>query len=128
MATQVSEADFNDSQYLSDLWKNISSTSAAVEQYRLRCMLGDTGDVSIKNGKAYDTFDSSGSGEYRSNVQTSHSLQTIKDSLAELRAQQRSTQRLQWITMILFIILSITVIYILKIEIKNSNSEYCLRN
>lgn len=128
MAMQITDGDFNDSQNLTDVWKSVSSTSEKIEQYRLRCALDTSGDVSIKNNKAYDTFDSAGSGDYRSNIQLSHSLQTIKDSLFELKHQQRSTQRLQWLTIILFIVLSVTVIYILKVEIKNNSSEYCLRN
>lgn len=127
MCTPTSDGDGNDSQHLTDFWKNLSSNSH-IEQHRLRCTLGDTtGEISINNKNGI-TFESSGSGDHRSNVQTSHSLQSIKDSLAELRSQTRSTQRLQWLTMVLFIILSINVIYILKIEIKNSSPEYCLRN
>lgn len=129
MAMHINEGDFNDSTNLAEVWKNVSSSAVSVEQHRLRCTLGDTsGDISIKNGKTYETFESSGSGDYRSNTQTSLNLQIIKDSLLELRSQQRSAQKLQWLTIILFIVLSVSVIYILKVEIKTNSSEYCVRN
>lgn len=130
MAMPIHENDANDSQHLTDLWKNTSSGSAAIEQHRLRCALGDTDvDLSMKNGKPYDTFDSSvvSSSDHRANVQASFNIQTIKDSVHETRSQLKSIQRLQWITIVLMVILSISVIYILKLEIKSNSSEYCTR-
>lgn len=131
MATTLSDGQVNDSQHLTEFWKNISSTTGTVEQHRLRCVLGDQTDEMLfnnTNGKMYETFESSGSGDHRFNAQLSHNLQAIKDNLQELKSQQRSMQKLQVIAMILFILLSITVIYILKVEIQSSGSNYCLRN
>lgn len=50
----------------------------------------------------------------------------ISDSVNQLSQQTKSVQSLQWITIFLFVMLSIAVVYILKMEIQNSNSQYCI--
>lgn len=119
-----------DQQHLADLWKNTSVSNGNVEQHRLRCQLPDGMKDSSRTGLAYDSFDSisGGGGGDRAQTQFSHTIQCINDTLYRLEGQTRWTQTIQWVTCLLFIILSMAIIYILKIEINNSSYEYCLKH
>uniref|UniRef100_A0A336M1P6 CSON010404 protein n=1 Tax=Culicoides sonorensis TaxID=179676 RepID=A0A336M1P6_CULSO len=119
-----------DQQHLTELWKNTSVSSANVEQHRLRCSLPDDAkDIKTSGGgggMGFDSFDSSSG--HRSQNQLNHTLTCITETLHRLEGQTRWTQTLQWVSCLLFILLSVIIVYILKIEINNSSSEYCLKH
>lgn len=52
----------------------------------------------------------------------------LMETTRRLEARIKFNQKLQWITVLVFLLLSIAIVYILKIEINNSvssGSEYC---
>jgi hypothetical protein len=67
----------------------------------------------------------------RQSNQTAHLQTTISqlnDTVHRLEQQVKFNQTLQWISIFLFFLLSIAIVYILKSEIQNSNSQYCIDN
>lgn len=50
----------------------------------------------------------------------------LNETVNQLNQQTKSLQSLQWITIFVFIMISIAIVYILKMEIQNSNSQYCI--
>lgn len=69
-------------------------------------------------------------GTKQSGPVSQHHLQATINQLSEtvkhLNEQVKSQQSLQWITIFVFIMISIAIVYILKMEIQNSNSQYCI--
>lgn len=53
-------------------------------------------------------------------------ISQLNENVNQLSQQTKSLQSLQWITIFLFIMFSIAIVYILKMEIQNSNSQYCI--
>lgn len=54
-------------------------------------------------------------------------LSQLVDTTRRLETRIKFNQKLQWITVFVFLLLSIAIVYILKIEIHNNSSEYCLK-
>jgi ABC-type phosphate transport system permease subunit len=52
----------------------------------------------------------------------------LNETILHLNNQIKTQQSLQWITIFVFIMISIAMVYILKMEIQNSNSQYCIDN
>lgn len=50
----------------------------------------------------------------------------LNETVRHLNNQIRTQQSLQWITIFVFVMISIAMVYILKMEIQNSNSQYCI--
>lgn len=50
------------------------------------------------------------------------------DTTRRLESRIKFNQKLQWITVFVFLLLSIAIVYILKIEINNNSSEYCMKS
>ncbi|XP_055529047.1 motile sperm domain-containing protein 2-like [Wyeomyia smithii] len=129
-------------QDLAELWKNTPVSSASVEQHRLRCALpANLDDGTMRNGMP--PFGSGGAGggdmygagvgsvTYSGDKQFSHFQQTVSqlnDATHRLESQVKFNQTLQWISLVLFLLLSVAIVYILKAEIKNTASEYCLKH
>lgn len=120
------------------LLQNTSPNSATVEQHRLKCSLpANLDDNSLRNGiQMYgggaggDTF-GAGTGYVvgGADKQLLHFQQVVSqlnDSNHRLEAQFKYNQMIQWITVGLFLVLSIAIVYILKAEIKNSAAQYCM--
>ncbi|XP_058458227.1 motile sperm domain-containing protein 2-like [Malaya genurostris] len=123
---------------LAELWKNTAANSASVEQHRLKCSLPtNLDDGSMRNGMpAYggaggDMYGSgagySGNGADKQFSHFQQAVSQLRDSNQRLESQVKFNQTLQWISLALFLLLSVAIVYILKIEIKNSTSQYCLR-
>lgn len=55
----------------------------------------------------------------------SFQLSQLVDTTRRLENRIKFNQKLQWITVFVFLLLSIAIVYILKIEIHNNSSEYC---
>lgn len=53
-------------------------------------------------------------------------INQLNDTVNHLNQQIKSQQSLQWITIFVFVMISIAIVYILKMEIQNSNSQYCI--
>jgi hypothetical protein len=53
-------------------------------------------------------------------------INQLSETVIHLNQQVRTQQSLQWITIFLFVMISIAIVYILKMEIQNSNSQYCI--
>lgn len=53
-------------------------------------------------------------------------INQLSETVSHLNQQVKSQQSLQWITIFVFIMISIAIVYILKQEIQNSNSQYCI--
>lgn len=53
-------------------------------------------------------------------------INQLNETVNHLNQQIKSQQSLQWITIFVFIMISIAIVYILKMEIQNSNSQYCI--
>lgn len=59
-----------------------------------------------------------------------HSCEYVKvsqlmDTTKRLEARVKFNQKLQWFTVLVFLLLSIAIVYILKLEINNNSSEHC---
>lgn len=50
----------------------------------------------------------------------------LRETVNQLNNQVKNQQSLQWITIFVFVMISIAMVYILKMEIQNSNSQYCI--
>ncbi|KFB50757.1 AGAP005556-PA-like protein [Anopheles sinensis] len=145
MCIAVSNDISTNPQELAELWKTISAKSGMVEQHRLKCALPVNFDESGLEsmfgsgaGNATSGHDQYGSvgGTYLGGGMTSmggdkqmaHLQQTIahlNDTTHRLEAQVKRNHKLQWITCILFVLLSVAIVYILKVEIKSNASQYC---
>uniref|UniRef100_A0AAG5D9E4 MSP domain-containing protein n=1 Tax=Anopheles atroparvus TaxID=41427 RepID=A0AAG5D9E4_ANOAO len=131
-------------QELAELWKTISAKSGSVEQHRLKCALpvnfdesgmdsvfGSSGGNITSGTDHYGSVPSYGGGGMTpmgGDKQMAHLQQTIahlNDTTHRLEAQVKRNHKLQWITCILFVLLSVAIVYILKVEIKSNASQYC---
>ncbi|XP_031618036.1 motile sperm domain-containing protein 2-like [Contarinia nasturtii] len=129
--------DLNASQQdIADIWKNTQNNSLSVEQHRLKCSLGPNvnlnasntivGDMSknssmfLNNGGVIDTD--------RQWLHVSNSVSQLVETTRRLETRIKFNQKLQWITVFVFLLLSIAIVYILKIEINNNSSEYCMKS
>lgn len=143
---------------ITNLWKNVNASSTDVEQHRLKCAMPTNITTAIinnnENGDYYpDLVDSNSVMMMVNQMQSSNNgingmgtnstssrqtasqqvhLQTtvsqLNDTVHRLESQVKFNQTLQWITIFVFLLLSIAIVYILKIEIQNSNSLYCIDN
>lgn len=50
----------------------------------------------------------------------------LSENMLQMQNQMKSLQSLQWITIFVFVMLAAAIVYILKIEIQNQNSQYCI--
>uniref|UniRef100_U5EYC4 Putative phosphatidylinositol transfer protein pdr16 n=1 Tax=Corethrella appendiculata TaxID=1370023 RepID=U5EYC4_9DIPT len=128
------------SQDLAELWKNTSLGSNLVEQHRLKCALpaNYSNDSLSKNGTPYLNASSGMIGGDLSNpvpnfggadrnlTQFQTTVTRLNDTIQRLETRIKFNQTLQWITIAIFLLISIAMIYILKLEINNNNSQYCL--
>lgn len=55
----------------------------------------------------------------------SQATQQLVNSTNRLESQMKFQQTLQWFTLVVIVLLSVAIVYILKMEIKNANGEYC---
>uniref|UniRef100_A0A182QBL4 MSP domain-containing protein n=1 Tax=Anopheles farauti TaxID=69004 RepID=A0A182QBL4_9DIPT len=131
-------------QDLADLWKNINSRSATVEQHRLKCAL----PVNFDESGLESMFSSGGnvaagpdqygvmSGSYAGSNMIGMSadkqmailqqnISHLNDTTHRLEGQVKRNYRFQWVMCGLCVMLAIMVIYMLKIEIHNSATQYC---
>ncbi|XP_053690288.1 motile sperm domain-containing protein 2-like [Sabethes cyaneus] len=133
--------DASNTHDLAELWKNTPVNSSSVEQHRLKCALPATlDDGSMRNGMP--TYGSGvgggdmygagvGGAAFSGDKQFSHVQQVVSqlnDTTHRLESQVKFNQTLQWISLVLILLLSIVIVYILKAEIKNATSEYCLKH
>lgn len=109
---------------INDIWKATPPNSSAIESHRLRCSVPTKSGKDVnQNGNAFGAGDSND----RQVSRFQSTLSQLSDTTARLENQMKFNQTLQWITLGVFLLLSIAVVYILKIEIKNSSSEHCIR-
>lgn len=126
---------------LAELWKNTPVSSASVEQHRLKCALpANLDDSSMRNGMPPYGNGAGGGDMYGAGVgsvafggdkQLSHVQQAVSqlnNTTLRLESEIKFNQTLQWISLVLILLLSIAIVYILKIEIKNTASEYCMKH
>ncbi|XP_058829767.1 motile sperm domain-containing protein 2-like isoform X2 [Topomyia yanbarensis] len=124
---------------LAELWKNTSANSASVEQHRLKCSLpASLDDGSMRNGMppygnaGGDMYGAgagfSGNGGDKQFLHFQQAVTQLRDSTQRLESQVKFNQTLQWISLALFLVLSVAIVYILKVEIKNSASQFCLKH
>lgn len=110
-------------QDLAELWKNTPTNSSLVEQHRLKCTIPSsdlTGHEILKNGGLNGGYSQTDRGEV-SNFQTTVSI--LSDKISRLEARSKFQNTLQWITLIVFILLSVAIVYILKNEIQTLNGH-----
>lgn len=125
------------SQDLADLWKNTPPSSASVEQHRLKCtMPANLDDGSLRNGMplhpgagAGDMLGASagysgGGGDRSELFHFQQVVAQLNETTQRLETQAKHNQRTQIISIVMFLLLSIAIVYILKAEIKNSVSQY----
>lgn len=125
------------SQDLADLWKNTSPSSATVEQHRLKCSMpaANMEENTLRNGLplhvgtgAGDIFGAgagySGSGSDNQLLHFQQVMAQLNETTQRLETQAKHNQRTQIISIFVFLLLSIAIVYILKAEIKNSVSQY----
>lgn len=144
MCMELSSDASTTSHDIAELWKNTSSNSGQVEQHRLKCWTPTStqlpGDAA-KNGSLY-------TGSFEGDRQVSHFNSTVSCSVFfrsfrlnffsiftkvtqlvtttnRLESQIKFNQTLQWVTLVVILLLSVAIVYILKMEIKNANGEYC---
>ncbi|XP_035785491.1 motile sperm domain-containing protein 2-like [Anopheles albimanus] len=125
-------------QDLVELWKNTSTRSANLEQHRLKCALpvnfdesglepmfagaGALAGADMVGANAAGGPNATGAA---GNNQIYYSLSMIMSRMDHLALLAKRNQRLQWLTCALFLLLSLAIVYILKVEIKNNASQYC---
>ncbi|KAJ6642474.1 Motile sperm domain-containing protein 2 [Pseudolycoriella hygida] len=124
MCMELSSDTSTTSHDIAELWKNTASFSSQVEQHRLKCWMPTSTQLAndtTKNGSLYTST-------FESDRQGSHFASTVSQLVTttnRLESQIKFNQTLQWVTLVVVILLSVAVVYILKMEIKNSNGEYC---
>ncbi|XP_055604265.1 uncharacterized protein LOC129752518 [Uranotaenia lowii] len=123
---------FTNTHDIAEFWKNTPANSAAIEQHRLKCslpMIPD--DPALRNGMPpYGDMFGPVAGFGGSDKQMLHLQQVITQlsgTTHRLESQIRFNQKLQWISLALFLFIAIAIIYILKAEIKGSAAQYCLK-
>nr|XP_029730585.1 motile sperm domain-containing protein 2-like [Aedes albopictus]XP_029730586.1 motile sperm domain-containing protein 2-like [Aedes albopictus] len=125
------------SQDLADLWKNTPASSASVEQHRLKCFMpANLDDGSLRNGLPLQagagagdmlgaTAGYAGSGGDRSDFfHFQQAMAQLNETTQRLETQAKHNQRTQIISIVVFLLLSIAIVYILKAEIKSSVGQY----
>lgn len=111
--------DMDPSTDIPELWRNTPINSPNVEQYRLRCSVpANSNDDNQKNGGG--TYSQLSSDADRS---LAPSIAQLTDTTMRLERQIKFNQTLQWITIIVYLFLAIAIVYILKIEIRNSSID-----
>jgi hypothetical protein len=80
-------------------------------------MLGFTSNVTQHNGTKQSV---------QSNQHLQATINQLSDTVHHLNQQVKGQQSLQWITILLFIFISVVIVYILKMEIQSANSQYCI--
>ncbi|CRK92777.1 CLUMA_CG006279, isoform A [Clunio marinus] len=128
---------------VSNMWKEVSANSSEVEQHRLKCAIptGITTATINNPDMSSETFTEAGiinvlsndishNGMKQSVSQSQQHLHAtinqLNESLNQLNQQIKAQHSLQWMSIFMFIVISIVIVYILKIEIQNSNSQYCI--
>lgn len=53
-------------------------------------------------------------------------INQLSETVHHLNQQVKSQQSLQWITIFVFVMISVAIVYILKIEIQQQNAQYCI--
>lgn len=123
---------------VAELWKNTAANSGHIEQHRLKCAIPANLDLDLGFSKGgmplygsagggpggdMNITGAGGFGAVGGDKQFQHFQQTIAqlgDANHRLESQLKFQQTLQWITLALFVVLSVAIVYILKAEIKNS--------
>lgn len=60
-------------------------------------------------------------------IHLSVQISQLVETTRRLESRVKFNQKLQWITVFVFLLLSIAIVYILKIEIHQNSPEYCLK-
>uniref|UniRef100_A0A182NM52 MSP domain-containing protein n=1 Tax=Anopheles dirus TaxID=7168 RepID=A0A182NM52_9DIPT len=135
----------NNSQDLADLWKNINAKSAAVEQHRLKCalpvnfdesgldsMFGAGGNVAagheqygVMSGSYTGTGGMMGMSADKQMAVLQQTIAHLNDTTHRLEVQTKRNHRFQWLMCVLFVMLAVTIVYMLKLEIQSSATQYC---
>uniref|UniRef100_A0A1Q3G2D9 Putative conserved plasma membrane protein n=1 Tax=Culex tarsalis TaxID=7177 RepID=A0A1Q3G2D9_CULTA len=118
---------------VAELWKNTLPNSGQIEQHRLKCSIPANLDLDLgfsKGGMSmYGSAGPSGDMNYAGaggfgamagDKQFQQTIAQLSDANHRLESQLKFQQTLQWITLALFVVLSVAIVYILKAEIKNS--------
>jgi hypothetical protein len=127
LVVRISDSDQPNTQAdIAELWKNTSTTSAAVEQHRLKCVPPPNAtEDSYKTAK-------SSVGDSSANDKQLQQYRTVMNNLLEsnhrMEAILRVNKALMVFTMVLIVLLAIATIYILKKEIRKDAAQYCLAN
>lgn len=118
MNLPVSSADMT-TQELAELWKQTSGKN--VEQRRLRCSLSAPGVV--RNGSAYGSPIS---------MDADHQVAQLTSAVSQLTEYQsrihleiRRTQKLQWLSMIVTLLVGVALIYIFSQESQDFSGHMC---
>lgn len=128
---------------IANMWKEVTANSPEVEQHRLKCTMPANVTTAIINntdtstdvyteshviGLAASSMSHNGTKQTGA-VSQQHlhaTINQLSETVSHLNQQVKAQQSLQWITIFVFVMISIAIVYILKMEIQNSNSQYCI--
>lgn len=88
--------------------------------------ISDTHITSSTNPLLHNNGSKAAANAQMLNQHLQHSIGQLNETVHQLNNQIRTQQSLQWITIFVFVMISIAMVYILKMEIQNSNSQYCI--
>lgn len=100
-----------------------------MEQYRLKCVLSvsASSDELVKYGSFYNNNSSTNDIDSKQITHFQSTLSQLADTTHRLESQVKFNQTLQWITIGVCLLFSIAIVYILKIDIKDSSTQYCVK-
>ncbi|XP_055840563.1 motile sperm domain-containing protein 2-like isoform X2 [Episyrphus balteatus] len=114
------DMDVNNSDMLAGFWKALPPNSPNVQQHRLQCICPQSSQGNnMHNGHAYS--EDVGDGKNISGVDLVQLSETIK----RIDQRTRLSVNLHWLSLMVFIIVSIALTYIIKQEIQGQNSDSC---
>lgn len=121
MCTPLPEdIDSHNADMLAGFWKALPTNSPNVQMHRLQCVCaGDNQGNNIHNGHAYS--DDIGDGKTVSDVKFVQLAEAIK----RIDQRTRLSVNLHWLSLMVFIIVSIGLAYIIKQEIQGQNGDSC---
>ncbi|XP_055915491.1 motile sperm domain-containing protein 2-like [Eupeodes corollae] len=122
MCTPLPEdIDVNNSDMLAGFWKALPSNSPNVQQHRLQCICPQNNQGNnMHNGHAY----SDDMGDGGKNINNTHLLQ-LSESIKRIEHRTNLSFNLHWLSLLVFIIVSIALTYIIKQEIQGQKSDSC---
>lgn len=110
-------------------FKSSLETNSTIEMHRIRCIYPATGEHNEvqKSAEAVDSHSAQHRGMAPADWQhaMSNSPVGLSDQVQRLERQIRFSQTLQYVTILLFFVLSLAIVYLLKMEIKQNSAEYC---